>query len=110
MNHSSENQSFENAEKKNWKNDPRLNQISPEKLNMLTNIVQNSKGLPNEALIPFFLNQTAAAGSKGINFSDAETELIIEVLKAGMTPEQIKQIDLVKKLSVMIANKSKKSG
>lgn len=88
-----------------WKNDSRLRNIPPEKLNILTTIISNSEGLNSNELIPFFLNQTAAASSKGINFSDSETELIIDVLKTNMTPEQIKRIELVKKLSFMISKK-----
>ncbi len=86
----------------NWKNDPRLKGISSEKLDALTNIISGSKGLKNDAIIPFFLRQTAEASSKGINFSDAETELIIDVLKTDMTPEQIKRIDMVKKMAQML--------
>ena len=88
-----------------WKNDPRLNNISPEKLNILTNIISGAKGLSNEAIIPFFLKQTNEASSKGIIFSDSETELIIDVLKTNMTPEQIKRIDMVKKMAVMLSKK-----
>lgn len=88
-----------------WKNDQRLNNISPEKLNILTNIISGTKGLSNEAIIPFFLKQTNEASSKGINFSDSETELIIDVLKTNMTPEQIKRIDMVKKMAIMLSKK-----
>lgn len=88
-----------------WKQDKRLDNISKEKLNALTNIISGSKNLPNNAIIPFFLKQTTEANSKGINFTDSETELIIDVLKTNMTPEQIKRIDMVKKMAIMLSKK-----
>ncbi len=93
----------------NWKQDARLKNIPPDKLNILTTIISKSEGMAAGELIPFFLNQTAQAHSKGIYFSDEETELIIDVLKTNMTPDQIKRIEMVKKLSTMISNKNTNS-
>lgn len=91
-----------------WKQDSRLKNISPDKLNILTNIIEKSNGKSNTELIPFFLEQTARANSMGYSFSDEETELIIDVLKTNMTAEQIKRIDIIKKMSKMIYNKNNK--
>ncbi|MBE5927504.1 MAG: hypothetical protein E7270_11170 [Lachnospiraceae bacterium] len=90
-----------------WKNDKRLNNISPEKLDALTNIILSAKGLSNEAIIPFFIKQTSEASSKGIYFSDNETELIIDVLKTNMSPEQIKKIDMIKKMAFLLSKRHK---
>ena len=88
-----------------WKKDSRLNNISKEKLDILTNIISGANGLSNNEIIPFFLKQTTEASSNGIYFTDAETELIIDVLKAGMTPEQRKRIEIVKRMSIMLNKK-----
>ena len=90
-----------------WKNDKRLNNISPEKLNTLTNIILGAKGLSNDAIIPFFIKQTNESASKGIYFSDEETDLIIDVLKTNMTPEQIKKIDMIKRMALLLSKKQK---
>ena len=45
--------------------------ISPEKLNLLSEIIRQSENVSSENLIPFFLNAAATANAKGINFSDS---------------------------------------
>ena len=79
-----------------------INGISPEKMNLLTEIIKQSESVSSENLIPFFLNAAATANSKGINFSDTETDVIINALKTNMTIEQKNKLDTVRKLSTMI--------
>lgn len=40
--------------------------ISPEKLNLLSEIIRQSENVSSENLIPFFLNAAATANAKGI--------------------------------------------
>lgn len=76
-----------------------INNISPEKLNFISNIIKQSENIPKDNLISFFLNAAATANAKGIQFSDAETELIINSLKANMTKEQITKLETVRNLA-----------
>ena len=78
--------------------------ISPEKLNLLSEIIRQSENVSSENLIPFFLNAAATANAKGINFSDAETDVIINALKTNMTKEQISKLDTVRKLAKIISS------
>jgi hypothetical protein len=78
--------------------------ISPEKLNLLSEIIRQSENISSENLIPFFLNAAATANAKGINFSDAETDVIINALKTNMTKEQISKLDTVRKLAKIISS------
>lgn len=48
-------------------------------------------------------------GKQGINFTNSETDLILNVLKEGMTPEEIKRIDTVKRIMAML-EKNKRTG
>lgn len=82
--------------------DERLNSIPKEKIETLKKIVENSEGIPGTELIAYFLNQTAIANKNGITFSDEETDIIIDVLKSKMTREQIRKVDLIKRLSKMM--------
>ena len=79
-----------------------INGISPDKLNILTEIIAQSENISSDNLVPFFLNAAATANSRGINFSDEETDIIINALKTNMTKEQINKLDTVRKLSKMI--------
>lgn len=79
-----------------------INGISPEKLNMLNEIIKQSETVSSDNMIPFFMKAAANANAKGISFSDRETELIINALKTNMTPEQINRLNTVRQLAKMI--------
>lgn len=80
-----------------------LKGVSPEKVNLISNIIKQSETVSSENLIPFFLNAASTANQRGITFSDEETDLIINCLKTNMTPEQITKIDTVRKLANIIS-------
>lgn len=79
-----------------------INGISPEKLNMLNEIIKQSETVSADNMIPFFMKAAENANAKGISFSDRETELIINALKTNMTPEQINRLNTVRQLAKMI--------
>jgi len=89
------------------KNNPALKNISPEKLDLLVNLVTKAEGLKQNELMPFFISITKEANSKGVSFNDAETEIILNVLKKKMSPADIKKIDMIRNLTNMISRKSK---
>ena len=84
---------------------PVLDGISNEKLNILNDIVNNANGKTPKELISYFIKATNEAAKSGVYFNNEETELIIDVLKQNMTPEEIKRMDSVKKLSQMLSKK-----
>ena len=79
--------------------------IDPKKMQLINTIMQQSKSLSNEQLIPFFLSAAANAQSNGISFNARETDIIINALKTNMTPAQANQIDTVRRLSAMLMKK-----
>lgn len=85
-----------------WMDDPVLEGISNEKLEMLTKIIEGAKGMEPKQMLTYFIQQSNAAGKQGINFTNSETDLILNVLKEGMTPEEIKRIDTVKRIMAML--------
>ena len=92
-----------------WMDDPILNNISTEKLEALTKIIEGAKGMDPKKMFVFFLTESNNARKNGVNFTNEETELILNVLKQNMTAEEIKRIDTVRKMVSMIEkNKQKK--
>ena len=81
-----------------------FNGIAPEKINLLTEILKKSKNVSSENMVSFLLGATADANARGINFTDAETSLIINALKKNMNPEQISQMDNIIRISRMLQN------
>lgn len=89
------------------KNNPALKDISPEKLELLVKLVTKAETLKQNELMPFFISVTREANSKGLTFNDAETEIILNVLKKKMSPADIKKIEMIRNLTNMISRKAK---
>lgn len=80
-----------------------FNGVSPDKIKLINEIIKQSESVPNDKLIPFFLDAASKAQSHGITFSDKETDIIISALKTNMTPAEINKIDTIRNLAKMIA-------
>ncbi len=93
---------------KDWMNNPALENIAPIKLKLLTEMVESAETKKKDELIPFFLSINSRAASQGIIFNDAETEIILNVLKKKMSPQDIKKIETIRNITNMISKKSKK--
>ncbi len=79
--------------------------IAPEKINLLTDILKQSQNVSPDNMVQFLLNATSSANAKGINFTDAETTLIINALKKNMSPAQVNQMDNIIRISRMMHGK-----
>ncbi len=77
-------------------NNPQLKNISPEKLALLMELAQNnaSTGSPQE-MAASLKNASETAQKEGVNFSSGERDMIIEVLKQSMPPQEQKKVDLL---------------
>lgn len=77
-------------------NNPQLQNISPEKLALLMNLAQNNspKETPQE-MAESLKNASETAQKQGINFSSNEREMIVDVLKQNMSPQEQKKVDLL---------------
>ena len=81
-----------------WKNNPKLSQMDPQKLSMLQNLADQGLGKNPSELMPFIMG----AASQGLNFSSDEISAIIEVLKIGKSPTEIARLDRIVNLMKMI--------
>ncbi|MBP3338084.1 MAG: hypothetical protein J6L69_01605 [Lachnospiraceae bacterium] len=93
---------------KEWMNNPALKNIDATKLALLTELVEQAETKSKDELLPFFLSINMKAKEKGIDFNDAETEVILNVLKTKMSPQDIKKIETIRNITNMISKKSKK--
>ncbi|MCI9559001.1 MAG: hypothetical protein HFG52_07085 [Lachnospiraceae bacterium] len=90
----------------NWKQDPRLKQMDPEKLNYLTSFADQITQLPKEQILPAFMSMQADAAQKGIRFSDPETEVLVSVLTSGMSPAEKKKLETLRFIAKKLAARS----
>ncbi len=86
-------------------NNPKLKNIDRDKLDTLLKLTSLAGSKSNDELLPFLLSTLKGSGS--VDFNDAETEVILEVLKTKMSPKEIKKIETIRNLSKMITSKSK---
>lgn len=93
---------------KEWMSNPKLKDIDEKKLNLLIQIAEQAEKKEPDKLLPFFMSVTKMANSLGITFNDTETELILGVLKTKMSPEDINKLEMIRNLSGIISEKSKK--
>lgn len=87
---------------KDWKKDPRLEGIDEKKLKLLNELADKAGKTPGDKLMPLLLS--LAGGKKSLSFNDRETDLIVSILTAGMTPAQKKQVETLRALSRQIGN------
>ena len=86
----------------NWINNPKLADIDKAKLEMLRSLASqgNTKGAGE--LLPFLLAAASQGKKSGMNFSASEISTIIDVLKAGKSPQEVQKLDKVIQLMKMI--------
>jgi hypothetical protein len=82
----------------NWKQDPGLRNMNPQKLSTLIEFVKRVESTPKDQLVPTLLNLNAEACQKGIQFNDEETDLLLSIMSANMGPNERKRIDTMRML------------
>lgn len=83
----------------NWKQDPRLKNMNPQKLSMLNEFAKRVETTPKDQLLPTLLSLNAEASQKGIQFNDQETDLLISIMSTNMDQNERKRIDTFRMLS-----------
>lgn len=75
------------------KNNPEFSSINPQKLELIDDFVQQNQGKKVQELIPQFIALKSKMVQKGLSFTPAESELMLNVLKQSMTPEEQKRVE-----------------
>jgi len=83
----------------NWKQDPRLKNMNPQKLSMLTEFAKRAEATPKDQLVQTLMSLSAEANQKGIQFNDEETDLLISIIGANMNPSERQRIETIRMLS-----------
>ncbi len=92
----------------NWKQDPRLKNINPQKLSLLNEFAKRVETAPKDQLIPTLLNINMEAKQKGIQFTDQETDLLISIMSANMSPSERQRMDTIRMLSKNLSKRNHK--
>lgn len=81
-----------------FQNNPAFHNLSPEKLAFLMNFANAKKPAQMHEMMPFLMSSMNQAKKENIQFTSSESDLLVEVLKQGLPPEQAKKVDMVMQL------------
>lgn len=81
-----------------FQNNPAFRNLSPEKLAFLMNFANTKKPAQLQEMMPFLMSSMNQAKKENIQFTPSETDLLIEVLKQGLPPEESKKVDMAMSL------------
>ena len=85
-----------------WMNHPNLAGMDKSKLEMLQNLANQGSQKSQSDLMPFLLAAANQGKSNGLSFSSSEISTIIEVLKAGKSPQEAAKLDRIVSLMRMM--------
>ncbi len=84
-----------NSNKPEWMNDPLLADIDPMKLELLQSLIFESKNVSREQMLPYMISLAKRGNVKNTSFTDAETEIIVTVLRKHADPSDLEKINKV---------------
>ena len=90
-----------------WQSDPSLKNMDLKKLAFLSELVAESGNKSLDTLLPFLISANKNANAMGLQFNDAETGLLLEVLKKHMSPEERSRVDMLRKMADMLGKNNK---
>ncbi|WP_367565516.1 hypothetical protein [Lacrimispora sp.] len=92
----------------NWKQDPRLKKMNPQKISLLTEFAKRAESVPKDQLLPTLLSLNAEASQKGIQFNDEETDLLMSIMSANMSENERKRMETLRLLSRNLSKRGNK--
>jgi Xaa-Pro aminopeptidase len=78
-----------------WTKNPALEGIDPAKLQMLLSLAGQAQGKNQNELLSFLMAAQSKSQAENLSFQPSEIDAIIEVLKAGKSPQEIQKIDRI---------------
>ena len=82
-----------------FENDPRLKHMDPGKLSALQSLAKELEAAPGDQKMAAFLSAGQKAAREHVSFSAEEQELLIQILTEGMSSEERKKAEAVRKLA-----------
>jgi len=78
-----------------FKNNPAFNNLSPEKLAFLMNFANAKKPTQMQEMMPFLMSSMKQAKKENIQFSQSESDLLIDLLKQNLPPDEAHKVDMM---------------
>ena len=91
-----------------WKNDPRLKDLDPRKLDLLSSFASRISQMPKGQLLTAFADLNLEAQKAGLAFTDQETQLIVSILTGRLSPGERRKLDTLQLLSKKLSRQKGK--
>lgn len=82
-----------------WRQDPRLKSMNPEKIKFLTDFVEQLNRTPKDQVLARFITMSTQASQQNIKFSDQETRLLTDILISHMSSSDRTRLDMFRTLT-----------
>ncbi len=76
-----------------WFQDPRMKDISPDKLTFLLSLAKQIEGKNQKQAMPVLMGAVASASRQNLQFTPEEFQLIFEIMKEGKSLEEKRKMD-----------------
>ncbi len=93
-----------------WKNDPRLKDMDPRKLDLLSSFATRITQMPKNQLLSAFADLNLEAQKAGLTFTDQETQLIASILTGRLSPGEKRRLDTLRLLSKKLSRQKGGAG
>ena len=80
----------------NFNNNPKLKNVDPVKLKIIMEIKEKSRTKSLDELLPEIMRINKELNRRNMNFTKAETELLMEAIEESLTPDERKKFNLIK--------------
>lgn len=80
----------------NLQNDPRLKNMHPLKKQILYRLSHTSASSSPEEMLPQLMEINNELKKRDLSFNKAESELVIDILAEGMSPQDRQRINMIK--------------
>lgn len=92
-----------------WIHNPELKRLSPRKMELVIQLVEESSGKTLTQAIPLLMNINKTLQAEGLSFTEAESALIMDILTRDMTPGEKQKVEAMKQMILAQAAKMNKS-
>lgn len=76
-----------------WFQDPRIRNISPDKLSFLLKLAEQIEGKNQKQAMPILFGAVSSAGRQNLQFTPEEFQLIFEIMKEGKSEAEKRKMD-----------------
>lgn len=75
-----------------------LRNIPPAKLRIILDLIETSQGKGSDSILPLFMQINQKMQQQGLQFTKEESQLILELLRSDMSPEEARKLDMMQSI------------